>query len=289
MLFLVEHDALRVEQVVFAIALDAAFQMLFAHQDAVLEQGLQGRPLRQQTLGHGFLPQVRELGELQQEFDLLGAFLLLQLVEQLALSLVGAVGFGQTQIGGCLGCETLAQFFVHDDDGAFDHGADERHDLLHTQGVADVGDPHHRVVAEQVHHLLLVFGEGRQLAVEVGVDGHGAFAGQLHASRQRHRHHVAGIAHIVASHPFPEFHLAFGDDRRGVEDGHDILGSPGRLLGVEPSDEGRIDALAAELYHHTLTGLQQSVILLWHTVGVAVGNVQRQQYVDVVYLRVGHL
>ena len=268
----------------------SAFNPLFGHQHTVLQQCLQSRALRQHPFGHQLLAEMRQLHHLHQQLDLLCTPLAFQFVEEgFQRSLAGIV-VGETKPDAFARHKTLTQFLFHEHNTALDHSPHERHNLLYAKGSAYVFNTHHGVLAQQVDDHALVFGEAAEFAVEIRVDAEGAFTCQLEACRQSHLHHVARVAHIIARHPLPEFHLPLAHKRFRVEHAEDVFGPPLRCHVVHtPHHRGIHPArLLTELNNHTHARQDLPVQLTRHSISIGVRQMQRQQHIDIICFEVVH-
>ena len=168
------------------VVLQPRLLVSFEMQDAVFYESAEGRigerapavGVHQHPFGHRRGPILAEPHKLQHHVHLLGGVLLLfKRVEKLLSSEGVAVLLVESHILRRAWHEALVQLLVQHDNLALNHGVDDGHHLLHTDGAADVVDRHHRVVGQQLHDTQLVVGEVGQLACEVGVDGQRRLAG----------------------------------------------------------------------------------------------------------------
>ena len=112
--------------------------------------------------------------------------------------------------------------------------------------------------------------------VPAAVEYHLGFAGQAKGAGQCGTHDLAGGAHVVVSHPFPQAQLAFGDNGFVVEHRLYVLGLVFGWVFMDGTHDGGVALGLAELHHHAHAGQDLLVHSVRNAVGQLPGNGQGQ-------------
>ena len=228
---------------------------------------------------------MRQLQKPHQQLHLLHTLLALQVAEKRLPRILILVILRQQDILHPLRNKPLPQLLVHHHNTPLHHPADRRHHLLQTQRTAQLRHTHHRMLAQLLHHHPFILRQTRKVAAERRVNRHSTLARQLQPRRQRHRHHITLITHIIPRHPLPKLHLPLTHHRLLVQHRHHILRHPRRRILVHTPHNSRIQpaALRSELHHHAHAHSHLTLQLARNPVSVSVAQMQRQQHISKIW------